>query len=443
MQTVLSRLHRSTSVKVFSIGFLVLVLLIPLAMVKETVRDRDMVGLEAKQDIQRTWGHTQLIAGPVLVLPYETVYSNDNKEHLIRASQRYVLPVELQVDTTLDTEVLHRGIHKVPVYSSQSRLSGSIDLAELGIDPENVKWEGALIAIGVSDGRAIAETPVLTANGTSISFLPGGQQIAGLPPQIVAPIGDLFAGDRPDAIDFDVTLIVKGSETLQFLPLGDTTEIAMRAEWPSPSFNGNYLPDTREVTDDGFTANWKVSSIGRPLPSRWSAHTSTASSAHESAFGVDLYMPISVYRLTLRAAKYGILFIGLTFVGYFMFEVIAGLRLHPLQYLMIGLANVLFYLLLVSFAEHTGFGFAYVLSALASSGLVVGYSRSVLGDRGRASIIAAILAVLYSFLYMTLKAESYAMLAGAIGLWATLALIMYLTRGINWYSNSEDGLDGQ
>jgi inner membrane protein len=154
-------------------------------------------------------------------------------------------------------------------------------------------------------------------------------------------------------------------------------------------------------------------------------------------------MPISVYRLTLRAAKYGILFIGLTFVGYFMFEVIAGLRLHPLQYLMIGLANVLFYLLLVSFAEHTGFGIAYILSALASSGLVVGYSRAVLGNRGRASIIAAILAVLYSFLYMTLKAESYAMLAGAIGLWATLALIMYLTRGINWYSDSEDGLDGQ
>jgi len=157
-----------------------------------------------------------------------------------------------------------------------------------------------------------------------------------------------------------------------------------------------------------------------------------------SAFGVDLYMPISVYRLTLRAAKYGILFIGLTFVGYFMFEIMAGLRLHPLQYLMIGLANVLFYLLLVSFAEHLGFGFAYVLSALASSGLVVGYSRSVLGDRGRAMVIAVILAVLYSFLYMTLKAENYALLAGSIGLWATLALIMYLTRRIDWYSNSGD-----
>lgn len=443
MQTVFSRLHRSTSVKVFSIGILVLVLLIPLAMVKETVRDRDTVGLEAKQDIQRTWGHAQIVAGPLLVLPYETLHTADNREHTVRKALRIMLPTVLNVDSSLATETRYRGIHKVPVYSARSRLSGSIDLANIGVDVTDIDWADAFVAIAVSDGRAIAETPVLQANGETLPFIPGGQQIPGFPPQIVAPVGKLFSGEHPSSVDFDVSLNIKGSESLRFLPLGDTTHVSMQSEWASPSFSGNYLPETREVTDNGFTAQWRVSSIGRPLPSRWSTHTTAAQLAEQSAFGVDLYMPISVYRLTLRAAKYGILFIGLTFVGYFMFEVIAGLRLHPLQYLMIGLANVLFYLLLVSFAEHTGFGIAYILSALASSGLVVGYSRSVLGDRGRASIIAAILVVLYSFLYMTLKAESYAMLAGAIGLWATLALIMYLTRGINWYSDSEDGLDGQ
>jgi inner membrane protein len=443
MQTVFARLRQSSSIKVFTIGFLVLVLLIPLAMVKETVRDRDQVSLEARQDIQQTWGQAQLIAGPVLVLPYESVLSSDNKEHFIRTADRYILADELDIDTALESDVLYRGIHKVPVYSVVSRLSGTIDLADLGpnIDPSTVDWSGAMIAIGVSDGRAIAETPELQANGASIVFIPGGQQIAGLPPQILAPVGELFAGDPPDSIDFDVTLNINGSESLKFLPLGDTTRVTMRSDWASPSFSGNYLPETREVSDDGFTASWKVSSIGRPLPSRWSSNSSAANSALSSAFGVDLYMPISVYRLTLRAAKYGILFIGLTFVGYFMFEVIARLQLHPIQYLMIGLANVLFYLLLVSFAEHTGFGFAYILSALASSGLVIGYSRSVLGDRSRASVIAAILVVLYSFLYMTLKAESYAMLAGSIGLWATLALIMYLTRRINWYSEEEEDDD--
>jgi len=148
-------------------------------------------------------------------------------------------------------------------------------------------------------------------------------------------------------------------------------------------------------------------------------------------------MPVGLYRLTLRATKYAVLFIGLTFVAYFLFETIAGLRLHPLQYLLIGLSNCLFYLLLISLAEHAGFGWAYLVSCLASCGLIVGYSYSVLGTRLRAATIAIVLALLYAFLFMTLKAESYAMLAGSIGLWASLALIMYLTRRIDWYRSSE------
>lgn len=445
MQAILSRLRQSASVKVLTIGFLVLVLLIPLGMIKGTIGDRNSTSLIAKQDIQRTWGNSQLIAGPVLVVPYDVVHINDRFERIINQSQLYFLPRNLDIESVIDSEVLYRGIHKVPVYSALTTLSGTIDWPSadvLGIDAASIHWADASIAVGVSDARAIAESPDLVVNGQTIPFVPGGQQIVGFPPLILAPIGSLVGDDFPENLAFSIELRIKGSEALRFLPLGDTTTAIMRSEWPSPSFTGSYLPDTRDVNDDGFTASWKISSIGRALPSNWAARSRSADLASDSAFGVDLYMPISVYRLTLRATSYGILFVGLTFVVYFLFETVAGLRLHPLQYLMVGLANVLFYLLLVSFAEHIGFGLAYLLSSASSSALTVGYSLSVLGGRARGMIMAAILIVLYSFLYLTLNAETYALLAGSLGLWATLAMIMYLTRRIDWYSKS-DSLDAR
>ncbi len=210
----------------------------------------------------------------------------------------------------------------------------------------------------------------------------------------------------------------------------------MRSPWPSPGFIGSYLPETREISDKGFTASWRISSLGRSYPSRWTSTETHLANAEQSAFGVNLFVPIGLYQLTTRATKYAILFIGLTFVGYFLFEVMAGLRLHPLQYLLVGFANTLFYLLLLSLAEHIGFGLAYLTSTLASAGLITGYSISVLGTRTRALLMMAILAILYSFLYLILSAESYAMLAGSIGLWATLGLIMYLTRRINWFDQA-------
>lgn len=437
MQNIAARLRQSASLKVFVIGFLILVLLIPLAMIRDVIFERDQVSEEARHEIQQTWGRPQLIAGPVLVVPYKIVHSNNRGERFTTPSNAYVLPETLNVEVSVDSEIRSRGIHDVAVYSSRVRLHGLFPkslLGDLKIADENADWSGAYVALGVRDGRAITETPEIVLHRKSTRFVPGGQQIAGLPPQIIAPVGkNLETSDA--ALPFEIVINVNGSESLSFLPMGDTTNVSMRSSWPSPSFSGNYLPENREISDTGFTASWKISSIGRPLPSRWVETTSAPTAAAEnSAFGVDLYMPISVYRLTLRATKYGILFIGLTFVAYFLFEIVAGLRVHPLQYLLVGFANSLFYLLLVSLAEHIGFGWAYLASCAASAGLIVGYSLSVLGERRRAIIMAVILGLLYSFLYMTLKAETYAMLAGSIGLWLSLGIVMYLTRGIDWYA---------
>ncbi len=231
-----------------------------------------------------------------------------------------------------------------------------------------------------------------------------------------------------------LVLQLNGADSLRISPLGDTTKVTMNSTWPSPSFVGNYLPEHREVSDSGFSAAWQVSSLGRSLPSQWTGKTAIKGNKQQMSFGVDFYQPVSLYRLSLRAAKCAVLFIGLTFVAYFLFEVMAGLRLHPLQYLLVGFANALFYLLLLSLAEHIGFGWAYLASSGASISLVAGYSVAILGRESRGLLMAIILAGLYSFLYMTLKAETYALLAGALGLWITLAIIMFLTRRIDWYA---------
>lgn len=450
MQAIISRLRQSASLKAFTIGILILLLLIPLGMVRGTINDRDQIHQNARLDIQRTWGQSQLIAGPALVLPYDTVHVDTRGERIVNRTEMYVLPERLDIEASVDSEIRYRGIHKVPVYSATIRLHGqfaAIDTGELGIDEANIHWADASIVVGVSDGRAIAETPSLELNGQTLAFVPGGQLVGGLPPQIQAPLREIIATDRSGDLAFDTVLSIKGSESLSFLPLGDTTRASVASTWSSPSFSGNYLPHTREVSDDGFSADWQVSSIGRSFPSHWSKASGAEIWTEPAVFGVDLYMPISVYRLTLRAVTYGVLFVVLNFVSYFMFEVIAGLRLHPLQYLMVGMANVIFFLLLISLAEHIGFGWSYIASALASSGLVVGYSYSVLGQRGRAMIVGGVLFVLYCLLYMTLTAETYALLAGSIGLWAALAMIMYLTRRIDWYERSaptdSDRHDGQ
>ena len=230
------------------------------------------------------------------------------------------------------------------------------------------------------------------------------------------------------------SLDLGGTRSYQLQALGDETLVTMTSNWPDPSFFGAFLPEAHTITASGFSAEWRTTSLGRTLPSKWRQGDLGQATIESAIIGVELFVPLGLYQLTDRATKYAIMFIGLTFVAYFLFEVLGGLRLHPLQYLLVGFGNAIFYLLLLSLAEHLGFGFAYALSAFASAGMITGYSLSVLGDRRKAILMLGILSLLYGFLYLTLKAETYAMLAGSVGLWGSLALIMYLTRDIDWYS---------
>lgn len=446
MQQQLSALRRSSLVKVAGIGVLILVLLIPLAMTRDVIHDRSRVHDEAKNEIMRSWGGSQLVSGPILVVPYVRVHVDPYMDRTEYPGEVYFLPEELSFDTELETEIRYRGIHEVPVYTANMTVSGRFiapDMSNLGLDETDIEWQRAYIALPVSDARAIRNAPEISIAGQSIRFEAGGTPIPGFAPQIVAKLADtLDETVRSAAIHFSIDLDVGGTGSLQFLPIGDLTSVEIRSPWPSPSFSGQHLPATRAVRADGFEATWRVASLSRALPARWTSKNFQTDASQTSAFGVDLFMPVGLYQLSDRATKYGILFIGLTFVTYFLFEVLVRLRLHPLHYLLVGFGNVLFYLLLLSFSEHVGFGGAYLVSSLASTSLVGTYSSSILGSRQRAMLVAAMLVCLYGFLYLTLNAESYAMLAGSIGLWLSLALVMYLTRNIDWYHWGRTDEDG-
>ncbi len=446
MQQIIDGLKRSASMKAFLIGVLILILLIPVAMIKGVVRDRIYVHNQARADIMRSWGCEQLLTGPILVLPYRVVHRNDYGNQVVKTEFAYILPSELNIEIESDPEVRYRGTHEVPIYSANITITGEFNSPDSSSLPDNittVEWQKAFVALSVSDARAITLAPEIDVGGSVSRFKPGGSIILSdaTTPIVAALTADLEKYRNGETLSFAMDLQLNGADSLQISPLGDTTNVTMRSTWPSPSFVGAYLPRHREISDAGFSASWKISSLGRALPSQWSGEAGSQSGARQSAFGVTFYQPVSLYQLTLRATKYAVLFIGMSFVAYFLFETMADLRLHPLQYLLVGFSNALFYLLLLSLAEHIGFQWAYLASAAASISLFAGYSVAALGRRSRGLMMAFVLVALYSFLYMTLNAETYALLAGALGLWLTLAIIMFLTRRIDWYGRGVTGRD--
>ena len=438
MQQPFSAIPRSSLLKVVGIGVMILVMLIPMSMTRGVIQDRQTVNLEAQGDIMNAWGQQQLVGGPVLVVPYQIDRKGSYSEHVVGESEVYLLPQQITVDVEMIPEIRYRGLHEVPVYTANSVISGEFsapNMLGLGVDHAQFDWSRAYFALPVSDARAIRNAPAISINGKEVRFEAGGNNITGLPPQIVALAGELLDDvTRNRAFAFSIDLDLGGTKSIKFLPLGDTTDVSMRSTWSSPTFTGDHLPETREISDDGFTASWRVASLGRTLPSRWIDDHLPNAAQDLSGFGVSLFVPIGIYQMTDRATKYAVLFIGLTYVTFFLFEVLVRLRLHPLQYLLVGFANTLFFLLLLSLSEHIGFGLAYFMSALASTGLVALYSSSILKSWRRASLVTGMLSGLYGFLYLTLRAESLAMLAGTIGLWFSLGVVMYLTRHIDWYS---------
>jgi inner membrane protein len=434
MKGEVKNLSGSVTGKVLFIAFLILVLLVPLGMIEGLVAERAQHYDAARDDIGRAWGRAQTIGGPILVIPFSyTRYING--QSVVAMDELYVLPQRLDIRARANAEQRRRGIYEVPVYTARLQVSGSFPPVTFGSEyPElAIRWEQAAIALPLADARSVREPIVLASGDGTTVFEAGGARVTGFGPLLVAPYAALNLGPLTAAQDFSFELVLGGTGLLEFLPLGDETRVEVTSSWPSPSFIGAFLPSERTVDSSGFTAEWRVLDLGRGYPPRWRRSDAPPTTIESSAFGAALITPVGIHETATRATKYGVLILGLTFVAYFLFELFAPLRLHALQYLLIGLANCVFYLLLLALAEHVGFGPAYLASAVAATTLITSYSGAALRSLRRAAPIGGLLTTLYAYLYVTLRAEDYALLFGALGVFATLAVLMYLTRRIDWF----------
>ena len=420
------------------IGGLVLLLLIPAIFVENIIREREQRQKEAVAEVSSKWAGKQIVSGPILVLPYW--------KSLGVKDYAYFLPGKLNINSTVTPQEKHRGIYKVMLYSSSSKLEGSFEQVSpsvLNIPESIIIWNEAFVKIHIADVKGLNNEIKLNWNDTSLTMLPqsfGDETSAGSLGSLlhVRSLADL------QTVRFNTIIDLNGSEQLLFSPMGKTTTVKLSSSWSHPSFTGNILPQQSFVNDTGFTANWTSLSHTRAFPQQWignaykfqtsfpEGQVHTSGVVTSSAFGMDLFIPVNGYQKTMRSIKYAILCILLTFTAFFLIETTNGKSVHPVQYALIGFALILFYTLLLSISEYTGFNTAYSIAAFATIGLIAWFVKGLLGSMRLSMLLSFVLVLLYSYVFTILQLQDYALLMGSIGLFLTLAVVMYFSKRIQW-----------
>ena len=428
---------QTVTARVAGIGLLALVMLIPLAQVRGLVAEREQMRDQAAAQVAQGWGGRQVLGGLVLAVPLRIPAEPDSSgQPRWRGGTEIVLPDEARVDASMRVDVRQYGIYRVPAFASTVKLAGRFtaeDLAQFRREAAGT-WQGqqAELQLPLGDLRGLQGVDELKINGLPARFRSSARHLGGLA-SVVIPLDLDALGDQP--ITFSMTLHPAGTGSMAWLPLARTTDVHVKAPWPDPSFTGAALPMERLVTADGFDAHWRVLDLNRSFGQHWNQGDGSVDAAlRDAAFGVQLYQPVDVYQRNLRAGKYGVLFIGATFLAFFLVEVLRRLRVHPVQYLMVGAALATFYVVLLALSEQIAFAAAYAVAALSVVGIVGGYAAAVLRARRAGLILGAALALVYAILYGLIAAEQYALLIGSFVLLAAVALTMYLTRRIDWYA---------
>jgi inner membrane protein len=450
--------------KLAIIGILLLLLLIPLSMLESKLNERKQRRDDAVQDITSSWSSSQRVIGPILKVPFEltrtvlrdTVVDGKTKQAEVKETvvcHAYFLPKTLTVKSVVKPELRHRSIYEAVLYQTECDMTGEFDLSEwkdLKLDAANVKmlWGEAVLSVVISDLRGIRENIPLEFGGRQVLFKPGttlrftGDGSSGS----IAGVVEKGIHATPGNVDIKKTLVypfamklaLNGSGSLEFVPVGKENKIGMQSPWPDPNFYGRFLPTNRQVGPGGFAADWQLSYYGRSFGQQWN---STERYGYEelvggAVFGVEFMTPVDNYRQVERAVKYAVLFIVLVFTAYFLFEVLAKRKIHPFQYILIGAAICLFYLGILSLSEIWNFGWAYLVSSLASWAMISLYTLSVLKSGRKTLIIAALLAFIQAYLYIVLQLQDYSLIFGAALLFVVLGTVMFVTRRVDWY-NSE------
>lgn len=426
--------RRMMAAKVVTIGFLTLLLMIPMMMIENLMNERERTAGDAVAEVGQKWSGEQTVLGPVLTIPRYVLQRTDESGRTERVLEVVnILPESLDITGDVRTEELRRGIYEAVVYRSTMELRGTFVLPpEVTLRPGDPDFplEDAMLNLGLSDLRGISEPVSVEWDSTQTTFDPGIRHNDLLSSGVScrANVAPLAAGRT---VSFRIRLALKGSGSLYFAPVGKTTTIALRSNCRTPSFTGAFLPANRQVTDSGFVCDWKVMHLNRNYPQVLTGRD-RQEALEESIFGVDVLQPVKRYQQSMRSVKYAILIIVLTFVVCFFVEVLQRRHIHPLQYLLFGLALSLFYSLLLSISEHTSFGRAYLIAAVMTVSLITCYMAGVLKLRRTAMAIGGLLAGLYVYVYVLIGMESYALLAGSVGLFVILAVIMYVSQKIDW-----------
>lgn len=440
-ENILDRLgisfHRTLSFKLLVIGMLILILLIPKVMIMELIGERQSNSFQVVNEVMSKWSNEQLISGPVLFVPFKKKIYNE-EEDTYNEVTRYAtfLPKELSINGTLLPKKLQRSIYNVDVYEAELAITGNfkdIDLEKQNIESSDIIWDEAQLQLTISDLRGINKGLELNWNDKQFTFSPGKVSSPIGHSGVSIPLKQLFANDLNGT--FNINLQLKGSQNLMFTPLGEQTIVHLESTWNDPGFTGNFLPAERDVNDKGFKAHWSILHFNRNYPQQWISTNNTVNEndIENSKFGVEMVSLANHYQKNIRSAKYAILIIIITFVVFFMFEVLSKQRIHPFQYIMVGSAISIFYLLLLSISEHLGFNIAYLVAALAVIVLVFFYTRSFMPKLKNQLGTSLGLAGCYIFIFILLQLESFALLTGSIGLFVLLAALMYSTRKVNWY----------
>ncbi|MCF6296747.1 MAG: cell envelope integrity protein CreD [Flavobacteriaceae bacterium] len=437
----------STTVRMLMMGLLILILMIPLKYIKSLIIERSERQKSVISEINDKWGKEVLLYGPILKIPYKTyIKTTHNKgektaytttKELIKHA--YFFPEKLNASTTVNPERKHRGIYKTAVYQTSMNIEGSFkkpNFNSIDIKNEDVIWKKARIIINTSNLKGINNEVKIRVNKSDYSFTPKYENnknneynseiiLHKLESSFIA-IDDL---PKNNTSNFKISININGSESIKIIPIGKETTLNIKSSWTDKSFIGNFLPYQKGETATNFDAKWRILQINRPFPQQF---LNKLPNLNEFSLGVNFMIPVNQYQQSERTAKYGYLVIFLTFLIFFLIQSLSKINIHPFQYLMIGLALTMFYTLLISISEHSTFLKAYLIASISVISLITLYSKSILKTIKFPILILISLTSLYTFIYVIIQLESYALLVGSIGLFLILGCVMYASRKVDW-----------
>jgi inner membrane protein len=437
---------QSNTAKMVMVGFLTLVLLIPLFFVQDLIKERSQRKSAMVDEVTELWGKDILFYGPILRVPYssyETFNVTNPKTNATTIQRKmttqyaYFFPTALKnISNVKKNESLKRGIFNHVVFTADLAFKGEfsdLNLAKLGLTEEQMQWDKAAIVVKTTNLKSIKSELKIQLNGNKYNFEPQNSEKSAY--SVLATNAFNYKEINPTGkLAFDFSITYNGSNSLKFIPIGKTTTVSVTSDWESPSFEGSFAASdtTKTVNQKGFYADWKILDINRTFTQQYA---NGLPDLDDYLFGVKLIQTVDEYQQNERASKYGFLVIGLTFLIFFLIQSISKINIHIFQYSMIGLALIMFYTLLISITEHSSFSLAYATAGSSVVGLITLYSVSILKNKKFPLFIGIALTVLYTFIYVIIQLEDYALLVGSIGLFAILAGVMYCSRKIDWHTS--------